>query len=411
MPTFRSNVRFSKGLRGVGWATAEYYGAKGSVSVDDRAALQAGLDDMASSGGGRLLLGNKPYRTDGSLHPYTNVDVEGVPGGSTYLLMNHATQPFLVPIQGSNVRLPAKFSCINFGGLVTNTGTLFEMAGITSQSWQFERCVFNEPQQGTALRGAFFHDDSSSASNEVSFIDCHANVTGTLIPFLMNKPGCRTNFVRGTYVMPSGFGNDMLGFYGGGGLIEGVTFDLNAHSTGFANCIFAGNSAPGDIILVNNARSIKSSGLINSRVFLKTAAGSYVRTSNLFTQGCTRFSGTGLMARGSSLDLEPFYDDIPGSLTYDIRSGYASVALWLTLTGNPQFNLPTDGVFAGQRLAVHIYNNSGSTIGGYTFGGLASYAPTAILNGRSVAFIAEYTTTSSGNAWVLVGTPLAPFIA
>jgi hypothetical protein len=414
MPEFLSNVRFKKGLRGNGWATAEYYGAKGdnTHTVNDQPALQSAISDLNVNGGGRLYLAAVDYRLDSSLTIPPTVSLVGCPSGGTRLLMNHATASMFTPLVGSNYTLPTTISDINFGAIGSNSGVVFNFIGVATQRWLIKRCSFNAPDAYPFLQGTFFTDDGASSNNEVTFEDCYAGVLGGGPAFQMNKSGCRTNFIRGTYAMPATYNADLFGFYGGGGLVDGVSFDLNAHSTGSPNCVFANTVSDTDILIINNTRTFKSSGLIGNRIFLKVNDGAYVRTSNLFTRGCTRYLTSGLMGITSALEPEPHYSDIPGTLTYNIRNHYSNVALWLTNSGNPSINMPATGMYLGQKMTVSVTNISGSTIGGYLFGNVSGYAPTSIPNGRTVTFTAEFSSNSVGNGhWMITGTPLAPYVA
>jgi hypothetical protein len=411
MPVSLSNHRFRKGLRGEGWATVEYYGAKGNVAVDDRAAIQAGIDDLAGIGG-RLYFGPKYYRIDGTLTTFPGVSMIGVSCNSTHLVINHATQAIMIPIQGSNYRLPTVISDINFGALVPNTGAAIDYIGICGQEWLISRCTFNDPFGYPQLLGTFFRDDANSPGNVVTFEDCYGSILGSVSAFQMNRTASRTNFIRGTYKMPSSYNTEIMGFYTGGGLVDGVSFDLSTHSTGNGVCITANTTGDNDTLIVNNTRTYRPGSLIGTRVFLKALDGAYVRTSNIWTRGCTRYSTAGVMGIGSAIEPEAHYSDIPGSLTYNIRNNYSNVALWLTLSGNPSINMPSTGMHLGQRMTVSVTNISGSTIGGYFIGNMNGYSPTSILNGRTVTWTAEYSSNSVGvGHWMLIGTPAVAYIA
>jgi hypothetical protein len=288
---------------------------------------------------------------------------------------------------------------------------VFNFIGVASQRWRIIRCGINAPDTSQNLFGSFFTDDGSSLDNHVVFEDCQVYRLSDGPAFQMNKTGCRTDFIRGLYTMPSSYSSDFFGFYAGGGLVDGVSFDLTAHSTGSPNCILANTVSDNDILIVNNTRTFRPNGLVGNRIFMRVNDGAYVRSSNLFTRGCFRYSTSGLMGINSAIEPEIHYSDIP-SLTYNIRNHYSNVSLWVTNTGNPTFILPSSGTYLGQRMTVTITNISGSTIGGYLFGNLNGYAPTSIATGRTVTFTAEYSSNSVGNGhWMIIGTPLAPYVA
>src|SRR6185369_10795736 len=198
MPIFRSNTRFVGGLRGDGWATPEYYGAQGLLTVNDLNAFQAACTDLANSGGGRLMLGPKAYRLDGPWTIPGSVSVFGVPN-DTFLAYHNATSNMIIysdTIRGA----PAVISDVRFIGTSASTGRTIVNAG---SRLQLIRCSWNgfDPfgSATTNLQGNLVYNNN--AQSETDLIDCRVQVADSVAYGLYAVAG-KMRMVRGTLAMP-----------------------------------------------------------------------------------------------------------------------------------------------------------------------------------------------------------------
>lgn len=221
--------RYGSSQKGDGWATPEYYGAKGNVGVNDLTAFTTALSDLSVTGG-RLILGPKTYRLDNLITVPNNVSIEGVPD-VTYLASNHASANGLVFVD-YNEGPPVVVSDVRFIGLVANTGTC--IVNNSGARVQFKRCSWNGFVLGAPssnLQGKIA--SVNAADSRVEFVDCDLNVVGNVRGVDVTTGYAR--LVRGSLVMPQSYSQSLL--YANSGAdaeMNGVSVNCSAHTAGTA---------------------------------------------------------------------------------------------------------------------------------------------------------------------------------
>lgn len=403
MALFRRNIKWEKGLRGPGFASIEYYGAKGGAGNNDLSAFNQAINDLALTKG-TLYLGPKAYRIDGSLVMKPGVSIVGVPEASC-IVGNHATQPLLRMTNGSTGLQFTTVENVAFGSLIGATGSAISNEQ-PNQKWRFVNCSWNSPAFNPLLNGAIFSETSSALPGCVyQFDDCWAqgNRDGTI--FGLSNTGSFMNFNGGKYLFPAAFGNLFFYYSLGSGVINGTEFDAVAHASGSnAACIGASSSA-GSSLLIDNVRAWGTGG--PAKVVLSADSGVLVRCTNLLNSVFSRYS-TGTLASGSYLEMLPHQSLQTSGAAVTIPDNVESFSCRIvgSPTVNPTLTMPA-GNFPGRELEVWLRNDSGDAWTGILFtpvdGGVIGSLP----NGSARTFRFRYMspTGSTVYKWVLMGDP------
>lgn len=400
MPLFTSKVRYANGLRGEGWATPEYYGAKHDTGVNDLAVFQTAVNDLAVTGG-KLRLGPYTYRLDGLLTLPSSVSWEGVPD-ATYVQWNHATANRMVFTQ-TNQGNPATFKDLRFIGGIAGTGT-FAVNNADARVL-FERCTWNGFDSGGGptdfLRGRIASLNSSDS--EMTFLNCRIDM-GTDGVKGLNVPSGKIRMEGGIVNLPATYYEDFA-YSDTSGLLEldNVYFNLTNHTTNTMKVLYAPSSAarasmtncvldaggasgglilgfhwvPGARILAKGNQPIGSSAILIPYGGSSAAVGSVIENFN-YTNGA-----------GSNTATIPTFCD-----TYVFRG----------VSTTPSFTLPTNAV-KYQRLRMHIYNASGGNWSSFGIGVPAIAPIPSLVNGAVCMAEFQYTDMFVPGTfqWVMMG--------
>lgn len=395
MALFRAKARWLGGMRGPGWATPEYYGAKGSLATNDSAAFAAALADLGGVGkGARLILGPKQYRLDERLVMPSNVSLIGVPD-VTYIASNHATEPGLV-FPDYNEGPPLVIQDIRFIGLVANTGNCITNNG--GARVQLVRCAWNGFNLGVAsnnLRGKIA--SLNAAESELEFIDSTLGVVDAAVGVdILNG---KVKITRGTLAMPASYGNALVNVGSSGqASLDGVTLDGSLTTVGTGHFVFAANGA--DVRMIGS-RTL-AGGTSSGKYMLGWDAGARVVEMGTVYDVMLKYSSTGQLATRSYLELIRSINASEASTAKTVPAGVRTftvqcLAAGMTLTMPPI-------LFVGQELDLVVFASGGTfglSISGY---GLKATQPTVTNNtGISARFVATDPTTSGTPSWVQIG--------
>lgn len=352
MALIRAKTRWTGGLRGDGWATPEYYGAKPGTTFDSLPAILAAISDLSGQGA-ELRFGPYAYRVDGTIAGAAGVSMRGVPH-ATFIHGNHATLPLFAPAAGTARNSFTEVTGIGFGSLIGATGAAI-LNGQTNQRWLFRNCSWNWGGNRGApnLNGPIFNDNSSANTGCVyQFEDCWAKSNRDGQVFTLATTGSALNFYSSKMVWPVTTGSAFIYYALGTGIIDGLEFDASAHTTGAnAQCISV-SSVTADPILISNVKAFASGGPV--KTVLGADSNTFIKCQNLSSPGFTRYA-VGTLAIGSQLELEPALAiDIGSAPTLDLTNTrhYASILV----KGDVAcvVTLPT-GMFPGQVLRYTHY--------------------------------------------------------
>lgn len=400
MTLFTRNTRFRKGLRGDGWATLEYYGAKGSASVNDKGAFDAACADLSAAGGGRLLLGPKLYRFDNLLTVPSNVSIHGVPD-ATYVAWNHATANGLV-YTSYNEGTSIEVSDIRFISLIGNTGTC--VVNNTGARVQLKRCSWNGFDAVGApsnnLQGKLA--SLNSATSELEYIDCRLNVAGVLrgVDIISGS----VKITRGSLLMPASYADGLVYAVSSSSVLSLDDVQINgaAHTTGAGYFVYAGN---GSNVCLDGCHLL-GGGSVGSKRLLGWDAGARVierRTHIASIPAMERYGSAAALSNYSSLELLGYLAAYPAS-PYTIPDGVRHVSVAFNGAA-PTLIMPAK-LFAGQRISVSVFNDaSGGNWAGVTVTGLVFGGTNAINNNNGRSFEAVVTDRNGDGTleWVIVG--------
>lgn len=401
MPLIRSNVWFRKGLRGDGWVTPEYFGAKGSPSVDDSVAFQAAQDALANVSGGTVLLGPKQYRTDQTIHFSSSVGWKGVPD-ATMWRNNHATRNHHDWVSGSPRSDHTLIENIIFGGLIGNTG-IPVFSSIAARA-HYKNCSWNAPGYDDNLTGRLFN--LQGANSEFIIEKCHIyqkSTGGTGEVFFNSGAGSKLRLIDNYVHQGVSSAAPVLSMVAGASFLKGNRFDAIDH-VGSENVLLVSDILSQHIIEGNTFESAFSSGKA-----LAYTAGAYI-TERANNMRLINMYGTNLLAEGSRLSLgRPLYTTTSSS-SITCANGFEGQSISSTGTA-PTIGLPVI-LFPGQEFVLTVYNNSGSPWAGIGFGasgsgGVTGSTPTG--QARTYLWKAMSIVANGTFGWICIGSFSAAF--
>lgn len=358
--------RYGSAQKGDGWATPEYYGAKGNLGDDDSPAFNTALADLGGAGG-RLLLGPRQYRLDERLVMPSNVSIAGVPDAS-YLVSNHATEPGLVFL-GYNEGPPVSISDVRFVGNVVNTGNC-----ITNNSdarVQFMRCSWNGYNLGVPsdnLRGKIASQGSSGS--KLDFIDCDIRVAGNVRG--IDVTAGHVGIARGSMVMPGTYGEALVYASGTADVEMAHTYvDTSLHSVSAGKVLLATGGSVRSRML---GCKVEASSASTCTGFWWEEGSNVLAQDNMWSNMSGVFVpyATNLAASGSYADLLPTLAVDVGSAAvvnsawFGTRA-YSSIIVKNNYTSPTTISLPP-GIYPGQVLHF-TYNNSAVSAQTVSFSG------------------------------------------
>lgn len=362
MPLFSSHVRFKRGLRGLGWATPEYFGAKGSSSVDDLAAFTTAAS-VLSEEGGELRLGPYLYRLDGLLTLPANVSWRGVPD-ATYVMWNHASANRMVFTQ-SNQGNPAAFRDIRFIGSAAGTGT-FAVNNADARVL-FERCTWNGFDSGggptDTLRGRIA--SLGSDDSEMSFVDCRMELGATNVKGLFASAG-RIKMSGGRVSFPAAYAEDFAYADTSGAVeLDRVHFDVTNHASGSMKILYAPSSS---------AKGRMSKCVLDATGAAGTILGMHwVNGTQVYAKGNQPLGSAAVLSlyggssAGAGSVVEGFnITNGAGGTTATIPE-FCETYVFKGLSTVPTFTLPANPA-RYQRLRMHINNGTGSPWAAFAIG-------------------------------------------
>ena len=364
MPLFSSLTRFKKGLKGDGWATPEYYGAKGIDGVNDLPAFQAAATDLGQNGG-KLLLGPKVYQLDGLLNWPVNVSWRGA-GDATFINWNHATANQLV-FASSNHGGPITFEDVRFIGKIGATGTC--ITNNANARVSFKRCAWNGYAPGAALSANLQGKIASinSADSQLTFEDCQISVAGILKGLHAQQGYIRV--VRGKMTMPATYSEALAQNEVGGTItLDNVRVDLNAHTTGVAYALFANTANTDDFAAMRGCEIEGALAVGTQTAFYWIPDALVVMTSNRVSSGVSPFGQNSAPGARSIVELRPYaQQDFSTSASIDLRSTYGYRTHLVRNDASVVSIILPAGVIDGQELCFIYDSETIVTAGNLTF--------------------------------------------
>ena len=374
MPQFNRNVYFRKGLRGPGWCTPEYFGAKGSYSVDDSAAFQAANDAMAQENGGKVYLAGRQYRTDSQINLDPCVSWEGVTD-ATFWSNNHATRIHHQWGAGTSRVRQTLMENIIFGGIIGNTGNVINITHAINV--RYKNCAFNAVSYEDNLQGKILSSTTTPFGGEIAFENCYLRAVGDASVLYSAANNSKLRLEGNTFVMPSSFTRNLVENVDGVVEAYGNYFDATAHGGG-ADVISLLNNLDYHIFKGNKFKSAFSAGVC----FRTAISGIKLSETGSVFDTINAYGISGTLALGSELTLSNPIQTSTSATSINCATGYRGQRFRLTGTA-PTITLPTP-LFYGQEFDLIVYNDSGS-----------SWAGIAIVGGDPGAGIG---TTASGTA-------------
>ncbi len=378
------------------WAfSVKGFGAIGSSLVNDQPAIQAAIDACAAAGGGFVYLPAGAYRIDSGLTTPKTVNLIGVRNG-TVIVINHATANLLTFGSGSDTGMPQLIEGIGFGGLVVNTGRVFQDNGVGGRSVVIRDCSVGDDDAN--LQGTIGH---FSGNSRVSFENCELHVSGSSNGLFNGHTGGELHIDGGRIFCPTTYATNLVYYALGGGSIR-TKFDFSGHTTGVgatAIGVSSGLSTPVEIV---GNRFVNLTGGPTAYALSADSNAHVILDSNSY-YGVSRLNGVGLLASGSRLELRP---EAPVSIfgpTHTIETGVASTVIRFS-GASPTITFPPI-LFYGQELDVTIYNVAGGTLGfGLANYGVKATQPTLGNNqGASAKFTTGDPAASGTLSWCQVG--------
>ncbi len=385
------------------------YNAVGSGVVNDRPAIAAAIAAAEADGGGTVWLrAGKQYRVDSQLPTLPgNVHLRAMKGAAaakTTLIRNHifpllsianddndtptvvegvtftdaAGGGAMVVVSDGSVDL-VRCAMLGVAGVTDNSQPLVLMAGATGSVLQLKRCRL-APVNG---QRAISLQTGRLVGGAASTIKVPATYTGDLIEVDSTSSSNPAHL----------------------SLSDGFDFDATSHTSGAIICV----NADGDSWAISADGSYFRGGSSNTvTCFFWSDAGSRrmnIGHSNVYSAILNRYfpSGTGELSSESYLALKPYLAwDVAGT-TYTIPTGVESVALRFQSTA-PTITMPPK-LFAGQRIRVSVFNQSGAGWTGVTVIGLIFGGTNAInnLTGRSFEAVVVDRNLDGSLDWVIVG--------
>lgn len=385
MALFNRNVWFRRGLRGPGWATPEYFGAKGLSSVDDLAAFQAAHTALAVDGG-ELRLGPTLYRLDGLLTMPSNVSWKGVPD-ATYVMWNHASANRMV-FTSYNDGGPLTFKDIRFIGSVAGTGT-FAVNNADARV-VFERCTWNgnDPGGGStdSLRGRIV--TLATSASEVEFVDCRM-LLGAVNQKGLSASDGRIKMRGGVVTFPTAYAEDFAYADSNGSVeLDNVRFDLTNHASGSMKLLYAPSSSAKARMV---GCEIDATGAAGTILGMHWVNGAQIHTRGNRPLGSAAvFTMYGGSSAGAGSIVEDFnFTNGAGGPTATIPE-FCETYVFKGTSTVPAFTLPASPR-RYQKLRMHIYNASGGNWTTFSIGTPAIAVIPALNNGEVCMADFQYT--------------------
>jgi hypothetical protein len=324
------------------------FGADPTGGVSSQTAIQNAISAAAVSGG--IVWFGPGYFLYTGLSIPDNVSLKGTPG-ATYLALDHATNGALTPTQ-VNSGPETVVSDIIFVGNVANTGTCVENA--VGARMTFIRCSF-----GSGLNGKLARVQTSAS--ELTFLDCRLAVSGNVNGIEANDG--RLRILGGKMSMPATYTASLVLVDNSANVELACAFDLKAHTTGSAKIAY--NISTTALLTMHDCK-VDATGMSGPVTGLAWTTGGIVRAYGnewVGPSALTRFS-TARAGAGSFVDLIPgVLFDAAASATIVIPDGAASVRITSGVSAAPTAKLP-NVLYAGQPLAVSLFNGGGSTWSG-----------------------------------------------
>lgn len=380
---------------------------KGDGSFNNKTKFQDAMEevaDMATGQGGTLYMDSGAYVLGTGLLDYQRgVNIVGHPYG-TVLLIDHATNDFFrfVTTGLSNTAGPScRFENITFGSKQANSGTVL-LTTSSPYNMRFINCAFNDPFNSVSgydnLNGNFWRAASLS---KFSFERCKLWQKGTAVnQELFRMSGDGRLRVHNSYIHQAPTTDSTLMLASGSG---GKTWITNNEFDSFdalnADLLLYANTGQ-NILTGNTFKSDLSSG----RAVMWNSGIQLIEYDNLF-ENINMYNPAGaLLAGGSRLSLGRPLVLNTSSNSIVVPGGYRAYSVKSTGTA-PTVSLPLV-LFPGQEFFLTIWNNSGSTWSGISFGssavgGLTGSTPTG--TARTYHFRGLSINADSSYIWVCVG--------
>lgn len=379
------------------------YGAVGDGVTNDQAAIQAALTAAANAGGGIVFFPKGTYLVSTAIEWDHSVSAVGVGCGGSVIKTGSASNARIITLtSGTASDTPHVFYGLSFDASQSNTGEQFYST--VAVNVKFVGCEFGVSSN---CAGNLVRNFSNGGS--MTFEDCRFTAYSGYCAYTASDvvfEACR--FFAGTTT----YNQELV-------RVDSETGLLPSYIS-FYGCYF-------DASTVSNAPSdLHGMRVVSSIAYTSVSDSHFISTGQLFTSairflggglvkanGC-HFSGCSTKYTGASGATTPLgagsYLDIVDRRrflnSFTVSDGYEFQEISSTGTA-PTITLPAM-LYPGQKLFLHIYNNSGGNWAAVTFTG--SYnslitGATAVNNGQTIfitAIVAD--TLSSGTyLWNIVG--------
>lgn len=362
-----------------------------TTAANAAVAIQAALN-AASVRGGRVVLPGGSYRLDSGLTFYPGVELVGDPD-RTNIYLNHASADLLTLNSPGN-RVAAVIRGINFEGWIANTGKAINVGAAASGRLLLQNCSFNSSSN---LQTRLVQVDGPV---RVDLQDCDL-LSGSSVGVLTSHGSAFLGMSGGRLRMPASYSSDLVSILGGSASFRGVDFDLTDHTIGTANALSLGVFAGQHISVVGN--TFRGNTVTTHRAISSDSGVLLVSRGNSYKE-VTRFS-TGLLARGSDLDLEAStFIDVGSAPSFTLPQGYRAIVVKGTASPGPAITLPA-GMFYGQELQFTYYNAGTPVTPSFASTPVTATAVPLVGAGNTLTSIFVFEEKDSGSGrWIQKGT-------
>jgi len=326
---------------------ADGWGAVGDDAADDTTPLQNALNAFGALAGRQdfHFVPGKTYRTTGLSVP-ANVDLYF--NGAT-LKINHATNALLTYSSAVSGKRPLKIVDAVFASTGTaNSGpTIF--LGTTNVILEIEDCWFGSSSN---TNGKFV--DGGSITGQVTAKRCVFEGRGDAIQVHLGAGVLREEDCR--HIVPATYSNSCVKVGAGQAWVSKASFELTAHSSGTMACI--------EVTSANSVLHLDDNDFLNdtdpaTSVAIKwgALAAKIVERGSTFAGNITPYSGSVVLADGSSLELRQHGTESPTTETYTIPDDFESFTLVADNFNTFPIALTMPKIrFIGQEFDLQVYN-------------------------------------------------------
>ncbi len=357
MSLFVSNVHFKGGVRGVGWATPQFWKVKNDGSANAQPAFTNGMAALSAEGGGNFIVPGGYYRFDSGFTIPQGVNLHLAQ--NAVLQLNHASADFIT-LDTANSVAPTIISGGILDGLIANSGrVIYDPSGGGGRSWHIEGVSTNTLD--ARLQGVLFDQRGTSS---ICLSRCHFRAAGVAPDSRIRQANNNAylEIAGGSYSAPiAAWTGTMVHSSGGTGVMHDARLDLRGVTVGGGwGFNLTSVQQPWRVL---DCEFIAPAFSVSGMVW--EAGAQLIARGNVFHSGSFpggAFGSTNELAAGSHIELLPAYSAVFGSVsTINIPNGYRCVNIRCNSTTGPDLIMPT-GWYEGQELLLSYYNGSASTV-------------------------------------------------